>query len=178
MNILFKTERTHVRRFDENDWHDFAEILTDKEVTYFEPYEPFEYNDCKKETAMLCQNSDFYAIVHENTGKVIGKIYFHNTENFDTWEIGYTFNKKFQGQGYATESIKQFMKYAFSNMKVRKIIANINGRNLKSQHLAERLAMTKEAHFRKDSSYYKDENGHEIFDDKLVYGILKEELQQ
>ena len=41
MTALFTTERLSVRKFIPDDYDDLADILTDTEVTYFEPYETF-----------------------------------------------------------------------------------------------------------------------------------------
>ncbi len=41
MSTLFTTEYLSVRKFIPDDHNDLADILTDVEVTYFEPYETF-----------------------------------------------------------------------------------------------------------------------------------------
>ena len=46
---MFNTKRLSIRKFIPEDSNDLAEILTDKEVTYFEPYEPFTKEACVKE---------------------------------------------------------------------------------------------------------------------------------
>ena len=74
MSSAFTTRRMTVRRFRADDWEDLADILTDKEVTYFEPYETFTREACVKEAASLAESSEFYAV--ELAGKVIGKIFF------------------------------------------------------------------------------------------------------
>ena len=132
MSELFTTERLTVRKFRPEDWEDLAEILTDPEVTYFEPYETFTREACIKEAASFAESDEFYAVVLD--GKVIGKIYF-SKRDFGTYEIGYTFHGGFQGKGYACESVKAMMGYAFKNMGVRRIIAEVNTRNDKSNRL-------------------------------------------
>jgi ribosomal-protein-alanine N-acetyltransferase len=46
MAALFTTERLIVRKFTPDDYEDLADILTDKNVTYFEPYETFTKEAC------------------------------------------------------------------------------------------------------------------------------------
>ena len=63
MDILFATERLKVRKFTPDDWEDLAEILTDKEVTYFEPYETFTREACVQEAENFSKSDEFFAVV-------------------------------------------------------------------------------------------------------------------
>ena len=46
MTVLFYTERLSVRRFLPEDCNDLADILSENEVTYFEPYQNFTREAC------------------------------------------------------------------------------------------------------------------------------------
>lgn len=63
MTVLFYTERLSVRRFLPEDCNDLADILSDPEVTYFEPYETFTREACVQEAAKLSRSQEFYAVV-------------------------------------------------------------------------------------------------------------------
>lgn len=167
--MLFSTERLIIRKFTPDDYNDLAEILTDAEVTYFEPYETFTREACVQEAINFSNSNDFYAVVLNN--KVIGKIYFSD-KGFGNYEIGYTFNKQYQGMGYACESTIGMMKYAFSSLDVRRIFAEIDTRNEKSIRLVERAGMRREAEH-KELFPRKGEN--EVYNDFYVYAILKKE---
>lgn len=166
---LFSTERLLVRKFTPDDCGDLADILTDPEVTYFEPYETFTKEACVQEAINFSESKEFYAVVLDN--KVIGKIYFSD-KGFGNFEIGYTFNKAYQGKGYACESIKGMMEYAFASLGVRRIFAEIDTRNEKSIKLVERLGMRKEAEHKELLPRKEDSN---IYNDFFVYAILKSE---
>ncbi len=155
---IFKTQRLTVRKFSPDDWEDLAEILTDPEVTYFEPYETFTKEACVQEAVNFSKSDEFFAVVLNE--KVIGKIYFSDKSN-GKFEIGYTFNKAFQGKGYATESVGEMIKYAFDKMGVKQIFAQIDPCNAKSVNLVERLG------FLRNST-----NCHEKH---LIYEIFKKE---
>jgi RimJ/RimL family protein N-acetyltransferase len=170
MSVLFTTERLTVRKFKADDYEDLADILTDIDVTYFEPYEPFTREACVQEAINFSKSDEFFAVVLDN--KVIGKIYF-SKRDFGSYEIGYTFNGKYQGKGYASESVKGMMEYAFSVLNVRRIFAEINARNTKSLKLVERLEMRKEAEHKELLPRKDDEN---IFDNFCVYAMLKKEF--
>lgn len=169
MSVLFTTERLSVRKFTPDDHEDLAEILTDPEVTYFEPYETFTKEKCVEEAVNFSKSEEFFAVVLEN--KVIGKIYF-SKKDFGSYEIGYTFNGAYQGKGYAYESVNGMIDYAFSALEARRIVAEINARNVKSIKLVERLGMRREAEHKEVYPGKEDEN---IFDDFYVYAVLKKE---
>ncbi|MBE6845711.1 MAG: GNAT family N-acetyltransferase [Ruminococcus sp.] len=171
MTELFSTDRLIVRKFTPADYDDLADILTDVEVTYFEPYDTFTREACIQEAINFSNSDEFYAVVLE--GKVIGKIYFSD-KGYGSYEIGYTFNKEYQGNGYASESIKGMMKYAFSTLGVRRIFAEIDTRNSKSIRLVERVGMRKEAEH-KELFPRKGEN--DVYNDFFVYAILKKEFK-
>lgn len=169
MEPIFTTERLLVRKFMPEDCDDLAEILTDKEVTYFEPYDPFTKEACVQEAINFSVSEEFFAAVLEN--KVIGKLYFSKGKH-GSYELGYTFNRRYQGKGFAYESAKGMIDYAFRSLGVRRIIAQINGRNEKSIKLVERLKMRKEATHLEHGPKYEDQ---EKYDDKYVYALLRSE---
>lgn len=171
MAALFTTERLIVRKFTPDDYEDLADILTDKNVTYFEPYETFTKEACIQEAVNFSKSEEFFAVVLQN--KVIGKIYF-SEKDFGSYEIGYTFNGKYQGKGYAYESVKGMMAYAFLVLDIRRIFAEINARNTKSIRLAERLGMRKEAEHKELFPRKENEN---ISDDFYVYAMLKKDFE-
>ncbi len=138
-------------------------------MTYFEPYPTFTKEACVREAVNFSQSDEFFAAVLGD--KVIGKIYFSERES-GSFELGYTFAAAFQGKGYACESLRAFLRYAFTLPGVRRIIAQIDTRNLRSVRLAERLGMRQEAAHRE---LYPDKTNPAQFRDFYVYAILKRE---
>ena len=175
MALPLRTDRLYIRRFRPQDGESLAEILTDPAVTYFEPYDTFSYDKALGEAENLSKSDEFFAVVHKETNRVIGKLYFHNCE-FDTWEIGWTLRADCQGKGLAFESVSVFLQHVFQNALARKVIAKINGRNIKSQNLAYRLGMLKEGCLRKYGTFYKDPYGNAIWDDMWIFGLFADEL--
>ena len=140
-NII--SDRLIIRRFNENDWHDLYEYLSDEEVVKFEPYGTYSEDQAKEEAINRAKSDIFYAVCLKETGKVIGNLSFMKGD-FDTWELGYVFNRKYQGNGYATESSEKLVDYAFSNLGARRIIAMCSPLNTRSWKLLERLKMRRE----------------------------------
>ena len=102
--------------------------------------------------------------------KVIGYILFKEFSE-GVYEIGWIFNKDFWNQGYAFESCKAVIGYAFHSMNVHKIFAEtIDG--VKSVRLMKKLGMKLEGIQR---SQTKDNFGN--WADLYFYGILAEDRQ-
>lgn len=77
-DFLIETNRLTIRKFHADDWKDLAEILTDKNVIYYEPYNIFTLEQCKTEAENFSRSNNFYAVTLKNEDKVIGKLYFNN----------------------------------------------------------------------------------------------------
>ncbi len=168
---LFRTSRLTVRKFRPSDADDLAEILTDSEVTYFEPYETFTAEQCVKEAQFFSTSDEFFAVVLND--KVIGKIYFSKRYH-GCCEIGYTFNRSVWGNGYAYESVNGRLGYAFNTLNVRRVIAEINARNERSLNLIKHLGMREEARF---IEYSPRKGNEKAYDDLYVFAILNKEYK-
>lgn len=172
-----ETARLKLRHFFPDDWQDLFEYLSQEEVVKFEPYDVFTLEQAKQEAISRSNNPDFWAVCLQDTGKLIGNVYLAE-QAFDTWELGYVFNRTYQGKGYATEAIKVLIDDVFTTHKARRIIAMCNPLNTASWKLLERLNMRREGHLIKNIYFFKDENGLPIWQDTYEYAILKEEWQK
>lgn len=168
------SDRLIIRKFNSDDWKDLYEYLSDPDVVEFEPYEPYTVDGAKEEAARRSNDDNFYAVCLKESGKLIGNLYFARGD-FDTWEIGYVFNKKYQHKGYAYESANTLINYAFSNWDVRRIIALCSDKNLPSWKLMERLNMRREGLFRQNVFFKRDKDGQPIWYDSYEYALLKSE---
>lgn len=131
------TERLIIRRFTPEDWQDLYEYLSNQRVVFYEPYDVFSEDACKQEAINRTNNESFWAVCLKN-GKMIGNLYLEKQE-YDTYELGYVFNERYQNNGYATESAKALIHYAFNVLGARRIIARCNPLNTPSWKLLERL---------------------------------------
>ena len=169
-----ETERLIIRRFRPDDWEDLHEYLSQEEVVKFEPYDVFTEEASQQEAIDRSGNDDFWAVCLKDTNKLIGNIYFAK-QDFDTWELGYVFNLRYQGKGYATEASRALVNDAFMNKKAHRVIARCNVLNTASWKLLERLGMRREGHLIQNVWFKRDRNGQPIWADSFEYGILKAE---
>lgn len=168
------TDRLVIRRFERDDWPGLFEYLSDSEVVRFEPYDVYSEDRAKEEALRRSGDESFHAVCLRQDGRLIGNLYL-GQGGFDTWELGYVFNRRYQGQGYVTEGARALMDYAFSNLGARRIVAMCSPENPRSWKLLERLQMRREGLLLKNVYFKKDENGEPIWLDTYEYALLKSE---
>jgi [ribosomal protein S5]-alanine N-acetyltransferase len=176
MNII-ETERLILRKFSSDDWKDLYEYLSQESVVKYEPYEVFTEDKCKESAIKRSQNDAFWAVCLKDNNKLIGNVYFEQQEpeEFLTWEIGYVFNPSYYGKGYATESCKGILNYAFEQLNARRIVAMCNPKNTASWKLLERLNMKREGHLKKNIFFKYDKEQQPIWNDTYEYALLKDD---
>ena len=171
--IIAETERLVLRRYKEEDLQDLFEYLSDKEVVEYEPYRPLTLNETKDNLEWRIGTEEMIAVELKNSHKMIGNVYMGKRE-FDAMEIGYVFNRNYWGNGYAAESCKALIQYAFSN-GIHRIYAECDPRNKSSWKLLEVLGFQREAHLKKNVYFCKDENEGPIWKDTYIYAKLNDD---
>jgi RimJ/RimL family protein N-acetyltransferase len=83
--------------------------------------------------------------------------------------IGYSFDRAYQGHGYATEAVQAVLRYAFETLTLHRITAAVDCRNQPSWRLLERIGMRREGHFLQN--VYS--NGE--WCDEYLYALLRSE---
>jgi RimJ/RimL family protein N-acetyltransferase len=91
------------------------------------------------------------AIIQMETGRLIGdcNIIIANPADREA-HIGYALHPDFWNQGYATESVKGLIQYAFKQLSLHRIYATCDTKNLASKRVLEKSGMKYEGTFRKD----------------------------
>lgn len=168
--ITIQTDRLILRRYCKDDLQDLFEYLSDAEVVKYEPYKPMNLTEVSKELDERISNDEMIAVVLKETNKLIGNVYLGKRE-FESLEIGYVFNKHYWGQGYAKESCEALIKKAFSE-GVHRIFAECDPCNRNSWRLLESLGFVREAHFKQNVFFWRDDKGNPFWKDTFVYSIL------
>ena len=171
------SKRLIIRRFQSQDWKDVYDYLSKEDVVAFEPYGVQSESECQKIALQRSEDDSFWAVWLKSNQKVIGNLYFNQLmpTEFRAWELGYVFNSDFHHQGFATESCKTLLDYAFDALSVRRVVAHCNPENTASWKLLERLKFRREGHFMKAAFFNKDNKGNPLWHDAFQYAILKEE---
>ena len=89
------------------------------------------------------------------------------------FEIGYWCRKRFQGQGYITESTEAITKFAFETLGAKRVEIRCDSKNVRSRRIPDRLEFKLEGTFRNDSLSPLGE-----LRDTLVFAKIKENVQK
>lgn len=116
---------------------------------------------------------EMIAVELKENNKLIGNVYL-GKRDFNSLELGYVFNKKYWGKGYAKESIKYLIQKAFSD-KVHRIYAECDPNNPNSWRLLEALGFEREAFFKQNVYFWTNENGEPLWKDTYVYALRNNE---
>lgn len=85
------------------------------------------------------------------------------------FEIGYVFDARFFGRGYATEAASCIVALAFEEFEAHRVCARLDARNEKSARLAARLGLKCEARLR-ENEFVKG-----VWTDEEIYAIRHDE---
>jgi [ribosomal protein S5]-alanine N-acetyltransferase len=173
-----ETERLFLRKVKLDDLDDIFEFSSDAEVAH---HMTWEANTSKEETLGNFVNvvierykkgqSADWAIVYKESQKVIGTCAFVDWSNqHRKAEIGYVLNKNYWGYGFATEAIKELIKFGFECTNLNRIEGGCDTDNIASENVMLKVGMTFEGTLRK-SEFIKGE-----FRDTKVFAILKEDF--
>ena len=169
--MYIETPRMIVRDFIPEDAADLQEILGDDEtMKYCEPAYDFEKTE-KFLTSFCIGRKGAVAAVHKESGKMIGYILFNEIDE-GIYELGWFFNRSFWRQGYAYESCKAVIDYAFGELKAHKVFAETIDA-VKSVGLMKKLGMRLES-----IQTHQTEDTHGNWVDLYFYSLNSEKRRE
>ena len=166
-----ETSRMIIRDFIPEDAADLHEIFGDIEtMKNCEPAYDFEKTESFL-TSVCIGRKGAVAAVHKESGKMVGYILFNELEE-GVYEMGWFFNRRFWRQGYAYESCKTVIDYAFGELKAHKVFAETIDA-VKSVTLMQKMGMQLEGIQRSQTK-----NLHGNWADLYFYGLLEDEWRR
>ena len=172
-----QTERLTLRRFRLTDVDDVVVFANDEEWQRYLPL-PFPYERVHGEQFVAqsflkdWKSKPSFAIVLNNT--VIGEINLSINKGHQTAEMGYAIARVHWGNGYATETVRAVVDWAFETFCLAKIHAVAIVENKRSWRVMERIGMTREGILRSEVPGTDSSQRH----DMVYYGILREEWER
>ncbi len=143
-----ETERLHLRNLSFADLGHFAKLLADPEIMKYSSETPTPFDQSMRILQNILADEKKYgfgacAIIHKETKEWIGFCGIcWDIENGEvTTDFGYSYFKKFWGQGFATESIKACLKHIFQIIPDVTIYSYIERSNIASIRVAEKVGM-------------------------------------
>lgn len=168
-----QTKRLYILYFCEKDTDPLYEYVSDPTVMKYIPGGVLSKTQTVEFIAKHCgDDAESFPVFTIGDSQLIGHIVFHRYFGDHTWEIGWVFNKKYYGMGYASEAAAAVVDYAFITMKLHRIIATCQPENIGSYRVMEKIGMRREGFFRKcipaDDGWW----------DEYVYSILEDDWEK
>jgi len=163
-----QTTNLKIRRFCNEDFDDFAELIRDKMASKYAIYDhPFPTDDesLRKILDYFSGTDEFYAVVLTGTNKVIGFLTLNNCGEHGVRNLGYCLHSLYQGKGYGTEAVSEIIRYAKEELKIYKLVTGTAKDNIPSVRLLSAVGFKKTGEG--IASFAKDECGNPI--DCIVY---------
>ena len=134
MNIEIKTKRLLIKKPQIRDKQKLISELNNKEVSKWLEKVPFPYSDkdADRWIKLLTINNLEFNIFLENN--LIGGVGLKQD-----YRLGYWLGKNYWGNGYATETSRELIKYASKELKIQKIKARYMTENTSSAKVLEKL---------------------------------------
>ena len=138
--ISIKTKRLTINNFTSVDWQGLKEIIISYEQSPYAIYDhqwPTTDKQLQNICAWFAKANEFLAVRLNET--LIGYISLNKTEEQGVYNIGYNFNSKYHKKGYAIESCRAIINFAFNNLKALKLMTGTAEKNGPSNNLLKQL---------------------------------------
>jgi len=151
LRVFLETERLVLRRFTMADAGDLLELDGDPEVMHFitggrtTPREEIE-DDVLPAFLSYYEHGvryGFWAAIEKSTGTFLGWFHFRPREGGDPdeAELGYRFKRSAWGKGYATEGSRALIQKGFTELGVRRVVAETMVVNVASRRVMEKAGL-------------------------------------
>jgi ribosomal-protein-alanine N-acetyltransferase len=179
-NIFLSNKRLSLREFIYSDWIDVHKYASQDKVCQYQPWGPNTEEDSKDFVTQVINDATqeprtryVFAIVNNENEKMIGAGEF-NIRDFTNkiGEVGFIVNPEYWGKGIATDVAKLLINFGFKELKLHRLVATCDPRNIGSSKVLEKVGMTKEGRIREDL-LIKDG-----WRDSLLYSVLEYEWKK
>jgi len=175
-NPTIETPRLTIRLVEEEDLPSLLVMNADDAVTRYLPYESWKSAADGKawfsraSARFAAGKAGQFVVVHRASRRVIGTcLLFRFEESSARAELGYVLTREYWGAGYMIEAMKAFLAFAFEQVGMRRLEAEIDPRNVSSVKLLDRLGFVREGLLRQRWAMKGEVR------DSGLYGLLREE---
>lgn len=145
--IRLETERLILRKFARADIEDLHAQLSDPEVMRYYSH-PSSREESEKWLEGILRDYEtngfgMLAVCLKKTGEYAGQagVVRRQIDGRERHYLAYLIRKGLWGNGYATESARKVLEYAFDDLGIEKVEALIRPDNIASVRIAEKLGM-------------------------------------
>jgi RimJ/RimL family protein N-acetyltransferase len=172
-----RTERLTLRPYEERDFDGFHAVFGSPEVVRWLYEEPATEEESRRrlerKISAVALTADYgIAAVELPDGRFVGDAaLWYESEANRSLEIGFAFDPRHQGRGYATEASRALLDWAFAS-GAHRVVGRLEARNTASARVLEKLGMRREATF-VENEWVKGE-----WQSEAVYAILEREWRR
>ena len=174
--MRYETDRLALEVFPATRAGQTLKFYLDNRVL-FEMYEP-EHGDafytpkyqrdllqCEYNLAVKLTMVRFWVMKKEGGGEVLGTVSLQNIKKraFLSCELGYKFDRRYWGMGYAQESICKCLSIAFKELGLHRVEAQVLRENLSSKRLLYRLGFELEGVRKQNVKIHGEWRDHELY---------------
>lgn len=147
---ILETERCIVREIAEDDLEELYVVYEDPSISR---YTEGLYEDKEQERAYIRDyirqvygfcGYGVWAIIHKETGQMIGRAGLSCREGFEDPELGYVIAEPYQRKGYGTEVCQAILDYAFTELTFTQVRVLLQQENEASLGLCLKLGFQKD----------------------------------
>jgi RimJ/RimL family protein N-acetyltransferase len=170
-----RTKRLLLRPFEPDDLAALHAIHSDEQVVRWLYIEARSLEETRELLARKIAGSVLLAegewlsaaVVVERSGELVGDVsLLWASETHGQGELGFAVATAHHGQGYATEAARPMLEFAFEALRLHRVVARLEPRNVASARVLEKLGMRREAHL-VENEWVKGE-----WQGELVYATL------
>jgi [ribosomal protein S5]-alanine N-acetyltransferase len=167
-----KTDRLIIRHYTTEDISAMVEMLNDKIIHRFTTV-PYPYT--KKMATSFAKKRDknnlHFGIFRKSDNTLVGGVGLKDVDHkTKSAELGYLCHRKHRNKGYVTEASLAVLKFAFNDLKLKRIEVDCNINNSASRKVIKKLGAKYEGTLRNAIPWKSS------WEHKLVHSILKEEF--
>jgi RimJ/RimL family protein N-acetyltransferase len=172
---IIQATRVCLRAVTERDLDSLYEIFSDPEVMLYWSTTPLPNKEAARELLHEIQSGykdDFlkWGIARKTDDKMIGTCTLYNLDlTHKRGEIGYALGRSYWRQGYVHEALQALLRFAFEELNLHRIEADVDPRNAPSIKTLERLGFQREGYLRERWQVGGD------IQDAVFYGLLRHE---
>jgi RimJ/RimL family protein N-acetyltransferase len=135
--MKIETERLLIRPLGAGDRSEMLQQWTDPENERVSP------NATADQIRAWVEGGDGYpwGVWERETGELVGDCSVHFDTGFQEWELSYGFRRDRWGLGYATEAARACVRYAFEELGVEKIVADVQPEKVDSIRVLEKCGL-------------------------------------
>lgn len=148
--VILETKRLLLRRLVIDDLDALFALYSDEEIRRYFPEGTLTYEETKEELEWFLNGHPHYpelglwATIYKETGQFIGRcgLLPWTIDGRNEVEVAYLLDKKFWGQGLATEAAQAILHYGFEHLQLSRLICLIDRENRASISVATKIGMT------------------------------------